>query len=183
MSIEEQVNQVREMLLAEMEKTKNIIFNGLLNDSYMNKIPESLFVNYFLPCFLGQTNNPNWVLEWISIAGSPMAEVAVVRDGTDEVLFVVPSILNTNNLFLNKQEGDLGDIFTRYEQINKNIPIQGLNFLIQALNSKNNELLSKLNFSEINKRWTDILARYGLINPDEINSFSENKNDDDYFET
>lgn len=183
MSIDKQVNQVREMLLAEMEKSQSVIFDGLLNNSYINKIPESLFVQYFLPCFLGNVNNPNWVMEWISIAGSPMAELGIIKDGTTELLYTVPSILNTNNLFLNKQDGDIGDIFAKYEQINNNIPVQGLNFLIDALNSKNNELLSKINFNEVNQRWINILQRYNLITLNDANSQQQNQSDGDYFET
>jgi hypothetical protein len=187
MSLDKQVNQVREILLSEMEKSKSVIFDGLLNNPFMNKIPESLFVNYFLPCFLGNnTNNPNWVMEWISIAGTPMSELGVVKDGTNELLYTVPSILNTNNLFLNKQEGDIGDIFSKYEQINNNIPLQGLNFLINALNSKNEELLNKVNFSDVNRRWIDILSRYNLVKSDTIETSKNNSDDNnfnDYFET
>ncbi|NTW91350.1 MAG: glucuronate isomerase [Erysipelotrichaceae bacterium] len=142
MSIEEQANAVKNMLLAEIDKSKNIVFDGLLNNNILNSIPESLFVNYFLPCFMGEPKNSNWVMEWISIAGTPMAEVGVFKDGTNEILFSVPSILNTNNLFLHKQGGDIGDIFTRFDQINSNTPSRGLGFLIQALNSKNDELIN-----------------------------------------
>ncbi len=182
MSIEQQANTVREMLLAEMDKSKTVIFDGLLNNSSVNKIPESLFVNYFLPCFIGTRQEPNWVMEWISIAGSPMSEIAVFKDGTNQILYYVPSLLNTNNLFLNKQEGDLGDIFNRYEQINNNIPIQGLNFLIEALNSKNAELLNKLNFTEVNKRWIEILQGYNLIQSNQDQQSNSLSSSGDYFD-
>ena len=78
-------------------------------------------------------------MEWISVAGTPMAEVNVIRDNTSEVLFKVPGLLYTNNLFMHKRGGDLGDIFTKFEQINNNLPVNGLSFLLEALNSKNNE--------------------------------------------
>ena len=68
-----------------------------------NKVPESIFVNYFLPRFINLNNingvDPrNHIVEWISIAGSPMAEVSVVSDSTGEELFVVPAYLSTNHL-------------------------------------------------------------------------------------
>jgi len=182
MSIENQVNTVRNMLLAEIEKTKTVVFDGLLNNIPMNSIPESLFVNYFLPCFLGNPLSPNWVVEWISIAGTPMAELNVVRDGSKEILFTVPSILNTNNLFLHKEGGDIGDIFTRYDQINSNMPGQGLNFLLQALSSKNQELLNKVNFNDVNQRWYNILIRYNMIQPVKQTA-DQGVGGDDYFET
>lgn len=182
MSLERQASTVRDMLLAEMDKSKTVIFDGLLNNSFANKIPESLFVNYFLPCFIGTRQEPNWVMEWISIAGSPMSEVAVFKDGTNQVLYNVPSMLNTNNLFLNKQDGDLGDIFTRYEQISNNIPTQGLNFLVEALNSKNIEILNKVNFNEVNKRWIEILQGYNLIQNNQNQQSDQQNNSGDYFD-
>jgi len=182
MSIEDQANAVKNMLMAEIDKSKTIVFDGLLNNIVLNSIPESLFINYFLPCFLGEPKSPNWVMEWISIAGTPMAEVGVFRDGTNELLFTVPSILNTNNLFLHKQGGDLGDIFTRFDQINNNTPSRGLGFLIQALNSKNQELLSKISFNEVNQKWYEILTRYKLVNIDQSSTQTTDNNPGDYFE-
>lgn len=182
MSIEDQANAVKNMLLAEMEKSKTIVFDGLLNNSILNNIPESLFVNYFLPCFIGEPKSPNWVMEWISIAGTAMAEVGVFKDGTNEFLFSVPSILNTNNLFLHKQEGDIGDIFGRFDQINSNTPTRGLGFLIQALNSKNQELLSKLSFDDVNQKWYHILTRYNLVKVDSQTPQNSGNDSGDYFE-
>lgn len=182
MSIDKQVNTVREMLLAEMDKSKTIIFDGLLNNSMVNKIPESLFVNYFLPCFIGNSSNPNWVMEWISIAGSPMVEVGILKDGSNQILYYVPSILNTNNVLLHKQAGDIGDIFARYDQINNNVPMQGLNFLIQALNSKNTELLDKINFNEVNQRWIDIFQRYNIVSQLAAGQSNSTNDSGDYFD-
>lgn len=182
MSLEKEANKVRQMLLDEMKNQQTIIFDGLLNNSYINKIPESLFVQYFLPCFLGKVDKSTWVMEWISIAGTPMADVGVVKDGTDELLYVVPSILNTNKLLLSNQRVNMSDIFDRYKQINNNIPTQGLNFLIEALNSKNKEILNEVNSSNVDKRWIDILKRYNLINVEDPHPQEQTKTDDDYFD-
>lgn len=183
MSIEDHANAVKEMLMAEIEKSRSIVFDGLLNAGPLNSIPESLFVNYFLPCFLGNPSNPNWVMEWVSIAGTPMAEVGVFHDITKEHLFTVPSLLNTSNLYLHKQSGDIGDIFSRYDQISNNTPTRGLSFLIQALNSKNKELLHNLDFNEVNQKWYFILNRYNLIEQNQQSVQKNNTQDsDDYFE-
>lgn len=182
MSLEQQVNAVREMLLKEMDKSKTVVFDGLLNNTMINSIPESLFVNYFLPCFLGNPVSANWVVEWISIAGTPMADVNVVRDGSNEILFTVPSILNTNNLFLHKEGGDLGDIFARHDQINNNIPGQGLTFLLQALNSKNQELLNKISFDHVKQRWFEILVRYNIAQQSQQTGQQTTDSSGDYFE-
>lgn len=163
MSLENQMQGVRNALLAEMKKSETVVFEGLLDNPLINRIPESIFVNYFLPHFIGQGQNPNWVMEWISVAGTPMAEVAVIKDGTNEVLFNVPSLLYTNNLFMHKKGGDLGDIFTKFDQINANLPMNGLSFLLGALNSKNQELMSNFNMEGANAVWMHIFQRYGLV--------------------
>lgn len=183
MTIEDQTNRVKDLMFSEIERSKTIVFDGLLNDTHLNSMPESLFINYFLPCFLGKPVSNNWIAEWISIAGTPMADVMVIKDGTNEVLFIVPSILNTNNLFLHKENGDFGDIFSRYDQISSNnIPGRGLSFLLQALDSKNKELLNKINFTDVNKRWYDILSRYNLLPNVADSNNTNNVSDDNYFE-
>lgn len=174
--IENKVNLIKNLLESEVKRYRDAVFNNLLDNPVINNIPESLFVNYFLPCFIGRSNNSNWVLEWISIAGSPMAEVGVFDDNTKELLYIVPSILNSNNMFLNKSEGDIGDILTRYDQINSNNPMQGLGFLIDALNNKNSELFNKINFNDVNNRWISILSRYNLITNE--NTVTKTKNTD-----
>lgn len=163
MSIDAQIESVRKALLGQMEESKNIVFKGLLDNQLFNRIPESIFVNYFLPCFMGNAQSQNWVMEWVSVAGTPMAQVGVVKDGTDQVLFMVPALLQTNNLLMDRGGGDMQNIFSRYEQLNSNLPINGLRFLTEALNSKNQELISKLDMDEVKTAWVNILVRYNLV--------------------
>lgn len=165
MSIDAQIESVRKALLGQMEESKNIVFSGLLDNQLFNRIPESIFVNYFLPCFMGNAQNNNWVMEWVSVAGTPMAKVGVVKDGTDQVLFMVPALLHTNNLLMERGGGDMQNIFSRYEQLNSNLPVNGLRFLSEALNSKNQELISKLSMDEVKTDWMNILIRYNLAAP------------------
>lgn len=57
------------------------------------------------------------------------------------------------------------NIFSRYEQLNSNLPVNGLRFLSEALNSKNQELISKLSMDEVKTDWMNILIRYNLAAP------------------
>lgn len=173
MAIEQNINKVLEMIYRETTKTQDIVYSGLVEGRTVNRIPESLFVNYFLPCFLGQRENPNWIMEWISIAGTPMAEVDVFDDNTKQILFTVPSVLNSNRLLLSNQGANINDIFSRYEQINNNMPINSLNFLISALNEKGSQLLSSVNNNEPIQKWIYILKRYGYINEQQQQSSNE----------
>jgi hypothetical protein len=162
MSVEEQMNAIREAITEDLNKNKDIIFNSLVEEAPINSIPESLFVNYFLPCFIGRVDNPNWVMEWISIAGTPTSEINVVKDGTQEFLYRVPGILSTKTLFNNNSLA-LSDVFTRYDQLTSNMPSQGLNFLMGALNNINKNLLSDYDNDSVKKSWLHILRRYSLI--------------------
>lgn len=169
MGINDHASNIREMIFNDLEKAQQVIFPGLLDTTPMAAIPESVFVNYFLPGFLGTidtTAHPNWVLDWISVAGSPMAEVSVIDDTTKEVLYVVPGILYTNNLFTEKHEGDLGDIFTRYEQISGNGQGNGFSFLVNALHAKNSIMLTNNSLKQVNDKWAIILQRYNYISQD-----------------
>jgi len=179
----------------QVEEIKNFIFQEtnnvqeklsiLLDKKLLNHIPESLFVNYFLPRFTGNIIDEKYVLEWISIAGSPMAEVGIIKDGTNEILFYVPSILATNSITLRQEEGDIGDIVEKYNNINNNSPIQGLNFFLEALNNKANEYSNLINLNEISNRWKAILEKYNYINNNkniENNSFFNSISIEDTFE-
>lgn len=184
MQLDAQLENVRNSIFADMNKNKDIVFAGLVENTIVNNIPESLFVNYFLPCFIGRADNSRWVMEWISIAGTPMAEVAIVKDGTQEVLFKVPGILSTNGLFLNKNRGGIADIFTRYEQISNNIPSNGLSYLVAALTNKKEELTSNLNIDYAKSAWLHILQRYNIIPENTLNNSLNNSDNnlDDFLE-
>lgn len=183
MSLESHLESIRSSILEDINSKTDMIYSGLVADVPMNSIPESLFLNYFLPCFLGQGNNPNWVVEWISIAGTPMAEVAVFKDGTRDLLFIVPGILSTNSLFLSSRNGDMNDIFTRYEQLNNNLPVNGMGFLKQALTAKQTELMNNFNMEQVKNTWSLILQRYNLL-PKNIENLSSSESSklDDFFE-
>lgn len=157
--------RILQAIQEDSDRVGQKVFHGLLESVPVNNLPEKIFRDYFLPNFLGlgAATNQQWMIEWVSIAGTPMSEVRIIHDVTREELFLVPPVLNSNGLLMHKSEGDLGDIFTRYDQISQNTPTSGLGFLIAALNSKNEQLLSSLNNSEVVQRWLGILARYGYV--------------------
>ena len=164
MLLEEQVNQIRE---AEAKVTKDVadlVFSSLLAPGSFATIPEALFSNYFLPFFLGErTDNPNWVLEWVSIAGSPTAPVTVINLN-NQPLFDVPPIFNTAALPTNTGSGFSG-IRDQTELRRNNIPMEGLKFQMEAFHAKSSELTSQVNVNPVLVTWYNILVRYGKITP------------------
>jgi len=165
------------LLYEDMNKNKDIIYTGLVENRHINSIPESLFRDYFLPRFIGQINDPQWVVHWISIAGTPTSDVNVHSDISKEYLFTVPGILNSNFIINNKGLG-FNDIFTRYRQLSNNIPMEGDRFLYDILGVKSDEVLtSNTNNLEAISTWEYILNRYSLLHKDTTNPNVKENND------
>lgn len=160
-------DQLKQRIQRDLERVGSVVFEGMLTFE-RNKVPESIFVNYFLPRFVNLNNingvDPrNHIVEWISIAGSPMAEVSVVSDSTGEELFVVPAYLSTNHLSVGNGDTDCATILKMYEAMSRNIPKSGANYLINALGGKAEQMLSTNTLEESVARWQAIFRRYNLI--------------------
>lgn len=162
-AFEQHLDKVRDNMIDEITKNANLAYTSLIENSPVNELPESIFVNYFLPCFLGKTDNQKWVLEWISIAGSPTSEVAIVKDGTTQILYTVPGMLTTNNLFLQRNEGSMSDIFARHDQINNNMPLESMKYLSSALDHTYGELMNSYSMSRTQEAWNHIFQRYNIV--------------------
>ena len=158
------------MLQQDIERTGSAIFNGILGDDFLNKLPESIFVGYFLPRFLGDIKDDKWVLEWISIAGTPASPLLIIDDKTRTVLYKVPSLLDTNTLISLNARGTLKAIFLHYNQLGNNLPQVANNFLVNALQTKQQELLSDYKNKESTQMWLNILNRYNIIPKQEVSS-------------
>ena len=158
------LGDLRKSLRNEMEHATDAIFTGLVVNQPKNCIPESLFRDYFLPCFIGYiTTNPNWVMEWVSIAGTPTSEVDVMDETTKEVIYTVPSLFNTSNVFNLEKPVTLNSAADHADQMNNNFPGSGYGFMMEALMANCNEYTSGINFTEVNEKWNKILNYYKLL--------------------
>lgn len=189
MSNTDQINKtIKDAIHKDSENVGRVVFTGLIDNVEVSSLPESIFKNYFLPCFLGMNKEQtaiSWTAQWVSIAGTAMSEVSIIDDFTKQELFRVPPILNTTSLYMNKKEGDLGDIFLKHKNITVNNPTAGLNFLIAALNSKNVDLTKSIDHGGILDRWLNILKRYGYLDnyqQENQSGSSDSKPIDDYFD-
>lgn len=158
--LQERVDEIRQTIMEDLAKGQQTIFKGLVTDIQPNRLPEPIFASYFLPGFLGSNPNRNWLLEWISVAGSPSAEVSVFDPVTQQELFRVPPILASRGLLLPRGSNDLNDIFVWHDMMKGTLGNQGTKFLFNALSHKSKQALSTYE-NETNERWTNILARYG----------------------
>lgn len=162
-------NKEREHIINDLKNKINIIYDGI---NVKNTLPESIFVNYFLKFFTGEKTSDTWVLEWISIAGTPMSRVTIIDDVTKEPLYEVPAIISSSNLN-NNPTVSLSDITKRYEMENNNIPdIAKYNFYNNLDNYIQNNIQVQRN--TINDEWLNIYKRYNLINNKETPVMSQN---------
>lgn len=158
--LQERVNHIKDVIDQDLRKGENLIFEGLVNSVQPNRLPENIFVSYFLPGFMGTNPKQNWMLEWISIAGSPSAEVSVFDTATGKELFRVPPVLSSRSILLPKAQGDLGDIFKRHEMMSNSLGASSANYLFSALEEKSAQALDGYH-NDTNERWLAILTRYG----------------------
>lgn len=155
--------------LAELQEISNTLFDDLVTKVVNNKIPEEVFVHHFLPFFSGQkaiTKNDTVMIDWISVSGSPLAEVDVF-DAGGEVLFTVPSLMNTNIVNPSRRDRDVGfaEIQAQYDLQNNNLPVVATKQLTDALDKKADVLMdTNLNLSNSEQRWKDIFTRYNIQN-------------------
>jgi len=161
--LQAQATQLRQMLFEDLQKGQTKVFEGLVVNAPINRLPEHFFRDYFLQGFAGNHPNPNWVGEWISVAGSPSAEVVIVDSLSGAELFRVPAMIASTAVVLQgKSRGRITDIFNHTGNIGQNSPLKAMAFMNSALGEKGQELQSTADL-DTHTRWQQIFARYGLF--------------------
>lgn len=155
------IQQQREDISVQINKS----FESLVVNTPKNKLPESLFVEHFLPYFSGDVNDPrvkgrDVLTDWVSVAGTPMAEVDII-DEEQNVIFSVPALYDTNiiNLVKPKTGNAIADIYQEYELRKVGVPVAANNFLTNALLDKTRQL-TNVEQNKTTQRWDAIYARY-----------------------
>ncbi len=166
------LSQMNETLTRNLEEESNEmlsrIYPALVENTLetMSRLPEEIFVRYFLPFFSGQLDvnyKPEILTQWIAIAGSPMAEVAIINP-LGEVLYTVPGIFDTS--FINLTRATKSISFKQLVQqaalLSSNIPVVGDRFLAQGLAQKYEEFAEPVENTSARARWIEIFKRYGI---------------------
>jgi hypothetical protein len=159
---EKMKNSARESLNNSLELSYNsLVANVQISPS---QLPEYIFVERFLPFFSGQlpvSDYPNLFIDWISIAGAPNREVAIIDDNNNE-LYRVPAIMSTESVGL-ANKNTLSEIFEEYELRSRQLPIVGQKYLATALAAKTKELINKNNnLATKEQAWLSIFSNYGI---------------------
>lgn len=166
-NMDDLLNKMRGQVEADFDAGRDVIFQSLVENKEANctRIDERLFAEYFLPFFLGERNdNPNWIVEWIGIAGTPSTEVAVegFENGVKKTLFFVPPFMNTSLISDNKGT-KYSMIMDRYSLEKDASPFRGMAFLEQEFGKKSEQTIQQ-EFNQVTAQyahqWDYIRARY-----------------------
>lgn len=129
------------------------------------KLPEDIFVNYFLPYFVhreaGYPNEEKIVQDWISVAGGPYNEVDII-DTVGKPIFTVPSLMNTSSFNPNNEsEIKYADLVATAEAYRVMSDVHANNFLQEALTVKFREVFAPTDkIFTAEQRWFAIFKRY-----------------------
>jgi hypothetical protein len=175
------VNEGITELKKEAEHVINHIHNELCvnNAQSVSRLPEEIFVNYFLPMFIGAYKDEGKrLVEWISIAGTPSSPVNII-DTQGHVLFKVPGVYNVSYTLGSNKES-LNSIITKFG-LYKNHPSYNEDALLKA---SLKESIKEPEYHEDKKLWLDILMRYDLIQENKQSKTTDtyNTNIDDFLD-
>lgn len=132
-------------------------------------IPESLFVQMFLPFFSGErvVEGDELPAKWIALAGNPFKPVQVFSESTREILYTVPPFFDEGAFTVsNRKTGNINDMVKKVADLSLIHPTQGQNYFnnfinsLEILHDRKDEALRQT------KVWLDIFKRYNVIPKD-----------------
>lgn len=156
-----------------LNKANEDIYKQLIVADAVNKLPENLFVENFLPYFCGELDiaaNDEVIPYWYAIAGSPNKEVSII-DERGQSLYQVPALADTSIIDPTKEQGrvNFGEIVSLAKLYTNQSPVAGENYINKKLAEKFYKLTAKSKvFSDNEKRWVEIFKRYGKIKAEEL---------------
>lgn len=150
-------------------------FNVLVTEYEYQKLPESLFVEHFLPLFCGhiKSDTPEGMQllkKWVIIARDNLNEVSIISNETGEILFNVPPLNSPDVLDIahnkDKKLPSIDDLLGLAESLSNTVPARGANFFARAMDSRTDIIAANpdtIKISKYTKRWQEIFERYNGI--------------------
>jgi hypothetical protein len=137
---------------------------NLNRSEYTNnpKLQERVFVNVFLPLFIGEENLYNASFQtWFSFAGTPFTSVDVI-DENGKVLFTVPPILDRSVInSVSNTRVSMASVLTTSRQFARIHPNQGKAYLDTELRKRATIKKVPTNMLKYLTTWNAIFKRYG----------------------
>ena len=140
------------------------------------RLPETLFVEFFLPLFRGDIKDPllveDYRSKWFTLARHPQGEVNII-DERGNVLFTTPSYSYTKMFDPTKSDvtGSFKDLITIANQMGTANPIRAKQYLENNLVKKFDAMRVKGHvLTKEEERWIAIFQRYASKNDDNTSS-------------
>ena len=140
------------------------------------RLPETLFVEFFLPLFRGDIKDPllveDYRSKWFTLARHPQGEVNII-DERGNVLFTTPSYSYTKMFDPTKSDvaGSFKDLITIANQMGSANPIRAKQYLENNLVKKFDAMRVKGHvLTKEEERWIAIFQRYASKNDDNTSS-------------
>lgn len=142
---------------------------------YRGRIPEHIFVSYFLPFFREELKPEDMtedkikqrekiLSDWLSIANTLFNEVVVIDNAGTE-LFVVPAMSNTDIFNPVRQDKSMtfSEIVGMAEKLQHMSPTKSTDYMNTNFESRLKEMRDKKHkFSKQEEQWMEIFLRYPL---------------------
>lgn len=147
MSEEFKGTRMGQILMQEMNDALLFSKTQLIDRVERSKLPEPLFRQNFLNFFIGKENpgpESEVVSAWISIAGSPTAEVDIV-DAAGQTLFTAPALFSTNTLNTDRKTHrslDIRDLYLEVAREEVGLAPVAANLLYQGLTAKSADIVA-----------------------------------------
>jgi len=175
-------NPVADTLLRKLRSDLIVIKKGIIDTKMVsNQLPEPIFKEVFLPFFLSQHPNEEWLMlldQWIQIAGTAQLPVDIV-DEKNNILFTVPPIYGTS---MTKKMSKMRDgehysvIQERHQRTAQDFPTLAEGKIHDALDKKFEKHIRSVEtgLDRYAGQWDVIFSYYG-INTDEVEGRVINK--------
>lgn len=143
--------------LANIRKFHKLI----VEDAPLETMQESVFVQNFLPFFLGEIEDneqTNFGLTWAALSGRGTSEVQII-DANGTALYRVPAFFDTEVIDVTRS--DIFNVMKEYA-IDKSIhPVMATNRAMNSLRDEFKKIQRSSPISESNKkRWIEIFNKY-----------------------
>lgn len=155
---------------AEIDKAAKLgeeFYTKLVLEAPVSKLPEKIFKDTFLPYFSGKkpvSDNPDILKTWISIAGNPGAAVDIIDNTSDDILFRVPPLYNTD--FVQSPTArriPYEGIIHEFQEKTASSPKLGENFLKNVLDITKKIVVTNNNHvEEYRQMWNNVFDYYGV---------------------
>ena len=156
----------------ELLQAEELLDNNFLSDPPKGRIPEYIFVQYFLPYFIKREKLTDKVVnEWVSIAGGITRAVDILSK-TNEVLYTVPPLIDPDKVSVTEEGGvSIYDMLATAEVMNERIPFSG-----KCIIDKTKEKVHT-DARDHESVWKDIYIRYGLIKEEDAQKPQDDEDD------